>query len=55
MIQICYLYSGLKRGIIGDALINYWDLLVCYEYLSRRGCYLRCCISGLGGLKMFGE
>ena len=29
MIQICWLYLGLKRGNIGETLVNYWDLLVC--------------------------
>ena len=28
IIQICKLYLGLKRGNIGETLVNYWELLV---------------------------
>ena len=28
IIQICYLYLPLKKGNIGETLVNYWDLLI---------------------------
>ena len=27
----------LKRGNIGETLVNYWDLLVCQKLIRRRG------------------
>ena len=40
IIQICYLYLGLKRGNIGEMHVNYWNLSVCYKFLHRRVLHL---------------
>ena len=45
IIQICYLYLGLKRGNIGETLVS---LLESFASLSAA-------FRSLGGLKMFGE
>ena len=49
IIQICELYLLLKRGNIGEMLVNYWDLLV---WISTS---MSVVFRGLGMLKMFGE
>ena len=40
IIQISYLYLGLKRGNIGEMHVNYWNLYVCYKFLHRRVLHL---------------
>ena len=45
IIQICYLYLGLKRGNIGETLLSLLEIFTSSSVAFR----------SLGGLKMFGE
>ena len=45
IIQICYLYLGLKRGNIGETLVSLLEIFTSLSVLFR----------SLGGLKIFAE